>query len=118
MNFNQTWFIPHSPPLTSSAPLEQRFNSLVEPLSYAYFCPVRGEVWARRVCTREDGTTTAWHVFTVVHPDVSAHHLSYWPPGLLLTSVPESSWNSIPPVILKREFELFYQWGKEYLTDL
>ena len=70
--------------------------------SYAYFCPVCGEVWARVVCDRDVPEPLRWHVRE--HP--CEQHSTIWHvSGTLLPGSDLINLDVLPPEVLRYEFQ-------------
>lgn len=84
------------------------------PWSLAFFCPVKGEIWARRFVLSSEGTPQDWLVQVVKHPSVK--HIDHWnlpPAGSILRAWDnERHFINLPPEVLQREFLLHYDWAK------
>lgn len=111
MRYTQTWITPWETEL-SSAELEPVHNTFAPPYSIAFFCPNRGDIWARRICTDEQGRMTRFMCYTIPHPDEPHPYREYWPAGRLLDFIDERAWPLLPSAILAREFLLYYDWAK------
>lgn len=71
--------------------------------SLAYFCSECGEIWARFVCLREDGTPGRFFA----HQGPCESHQDSWSiPGTLLSGAMEQILDRLPPDALRREFTL------------
>lgn len=110
MLYTQIWFLPNITTKPHPAPLEPIHNIYTPPFSIAYFCPLRGEIWARRLCLDELGNPTRWTIYVVTHPDEPHEYICFWPAGTLLTAIREEMWSTIPASILAREFLLYAEW--------
>jgi hypothetical protein len=103
--------------------LPQRFREIYSlPNSTAYFCPERGEIWARRIVLKPDGSLRLpWQFRIAPHPSEPPPWESYFgnvPSGTLIPFWAETDeLLNYPPFILEREFLLQYE-HEERLSEL
>lgn len=97
---NQTWFIqgrtfgpfPVSPSFIKA--------ELTPPRSYAYYCPICGDVWARRIISPA-ARWLFWSFHCPKHPDQSFWHTV---PGSIIPSfLFEELWPDLPYSLQQRE---------------
>jgi predicted RNA-binding Zn-ribbon protein involved in translation (DUF1610 family) len=97
---NQTWFISgrtFGPYLAHPLYIK---GELHPPRSYAYFCPVCGDVWARRIIS-PDTRWLAWSFRCPKHPDAPFWHTV---PGSIIPSfLFEELWHDLPLPLKQRE---------------
>ena len=79
--YTQTWFLQGKVLGQWPIGLQHTHESLHAPQSYAYCCPVCGDVWARRIISPE----TRWMFWAVNCPKHPDHSVWRRPPGSLLT---------------------------------
>lgn len=112
MAFTQTWIIEKKafPP----EPLEfvPVHGTLQQPWSLAFFCPVTGEVWARRVVVLRDGTTAPWMIFSNTRKGYDHSPFAYWPSGALF--IREEEYKTLPLPVLLHQFNIYYEWASTH----
>lgn len=97
---SQTWFIGKECLGTSPIGMEYFGPTLATPRSYAFCCPVCGEVWARRIVT----PSTPWFFWSICCSSCENHNpnmLAF--PGSVYLPLDDSYLASLPSPVLKRE---------------
>ena len=77
----QTWWIAGKVLGQWPMPLQQTHGTLHSPVSYAYCCPVCGDVWARRIIQPE----TKWMFWSLTCPKHPEAPVWRRPPGSVLS---------------------------------
>lgn len=106
----QTWFIGKECLGTSPIGMEYFGPTLATPRSYAFCCPVCGDVWARRIIT----PSTPWFFWTVCCKSCAASNPNALAiPGSVWLSWDDGYLNNLPLPVLKAEFLNLFPLTKE-----
>lgn len=81
-NYTQTWFVQGKVLGQWPIGLQRTCSTIHAPQSLAYYCPVCGDVWARRIIAPETNWMF-WSVHCPRHPDAPVWRR---PPGTLILS--------------------------------
>lgn len=85
------------------------------PLSYAFFCPVCAEVWARCPVELPNGTQRQFFALTLA---CRKHEVSAWQvPGALQCGSDEDFFAAFPDEVVKWEFERHLEWCERIGND-
>lgn len=81
-------------------------------MSRAYFCPTCGEIWARSIIQRPDGSPQPFRPITVA----CRQHWDPWTiPGSLLAGELAYNLNELEPPAIQREFEIHLTYFESFL---
>ena len=83
------------------------------PVSYAFFCPVCAEVWARCPVERADGTTENFMVWTQACRKHTFHRLAV--PGSLTLSWEPDFTAAFPDELVRWEFDRHLDYAEKEL---
>lgn len=99
----QSWYIEGEFLGTSGIPLEIVHANVQCPSSLAYFCPHKGDVWARRVVLL-DGVVQRWRILCIPAPGQPPHLIANPFPGSVILPLEEGMLHHLPEAVLRREF--------------
>lgn len=95
-------------------PLERIHEEWQRPCSYAWFCPVCAEIWAR--CVVANHSFMVWTHVCEAHKDMFAPSIIV--PGSLLIPLQDSFNESLPLPLWQREVELHIRHYTQCVSEI